>query len=179
MGRYKYHQYQVVGRHIPTEKFKSPILYRMKIWASDVVRAKSNFWHSMRKICRVKKTNGQIVSCNEIFENNPSIVKNFGIWIRYQSRNGYHNAYKECRNTTMNAAIHNMFQEMASRHRVSYQCIKIIRTAVIHPSECRRINNLQFQDSKIKFLIFNEKLRSSSKVHKTLFIASRPNVALY
>ena len=30
----------------------------------------------------------------QIFERNPTTVKNYGIWVRYQSRTGYHNAYK-------------------------------------------------------------------------------------
>ena len=43
-GGYKYHQYQVVGRHLPTEKEPEPTVYRMKLWATDAVRAKSKFW---------------------------------------------------------------------------------------------------------------------------------------
>ncbi len=43
-GGYKYHQYQVVGRHVPTEKDSDPTIYRMKLWATDAVRAKSKFW---------------------------------------------------------------------------------------------------------------------------------------
>ncbi len=43
-GGYKYHQYQVVGRHLPTEKEPEPTIYRMKLWATDPVRAKSKFW---------------------------------------------------------------------------------------------------------------------------------------
>jgi len=30
----------------------------------------------------------------QIFERKPTTVKNFGIWVRYQSRTGYHNMYK-------------------------------------------------------------------------------------
>jgi hypothetical protein len=43
-GVYKYHQYQVVGRHVPTEKEPEPTVYRMKLWATDPVRARSKFW---------------------------------------------------------------------------------------------------------------------------------------
>lgn len=43
-GIFKYHQYQVVGRHLPTEKDAEPPVYRMKLWAEDDVRAKSKFW---------------------------------------------------------------------------------------------------------------------------------------
>lgn len=44
VGGMKWHQYQVVGRHVPTEKTPEPELFRMKIWATDVVRARSKFW---------------------------------------------------------------------------------------------------------------------------------------
>lgn len=43
-GLYKFHQYQVVGRHLPTKDNENPQIYRMKLWALDAVRAKSKFW---------------------------------------------------------------------------------------------------------------------------------------
>ena len=43
-GLYKFHQYQVVGRHLPTKADENPQIYRMKLWALDAVRAKSKFW---------------------------------------------------------------------------------------------------------------------------------------
>lgn len=43
-GLYKYHQYQVVGRHNPTASEPNPTVFRMKVWAPDAVCAKSKFW---------------------------------------------------------------------------------------------------------------------------------------
>ena len=43
-GTFRFHQFHVVGRHLPTEKDANPTLYRMKLWATDPVRAKSKFW---------------------------------------------------------------------------------------------------------------------------------------
>jgi len=43
-GIFKYHQYQVVGRHNPTAAEPNPTVYRMKVWAPDAVCAKSKFW---------------------------------------------------------------------------------------------------------------------------------------
>ena len=43
-GGFKFHQYQVVGRHLPTESEPTPAVYRMKVWAEDGVKAKSKFW---------------------------------------------------------------------------------------------------------------------------------------
>ncbi len=37
-------------------------------------------------------------------------MKNFGIWLRYQSRTGYHNMYKEYRDTTLNGAVEQLYQ---------------------------------------------------------------------
>merc|ERR1712048_55012 len=76
------HQYQVVGRHLPTESDPSPSLYRMKVWAVDEVCARSKFWYFIKRIKRVKKANGQIIAVNEIFEKDPTTVKNYGVWLR-------------------------------------------------------------------------------------------------
>merc|ERR1712232_1250688 len=126
--------------------------------AEDPIRAKSKFWYFLRKLRK---------------------VKNFGIWVRYQSRTGYHNMYKEYRDVTLNGAVEQMYQEMGSRHRVRFPCIQIIKTATIPASKCKRDNIKQFHDSKIKFPLTHKIVRPSSQVYKTTFKAVRPNVAMY
>jgi len=177
-GIFGFHQYQVVGRHLPTEADPNPTVYRMKVWAPDAVRAKSKFWYFLRRLRRVKKANGQIIAVNEIYERKPTTVKNFGVWVRYQSRTGYHNMYKEYRDLTLNGAISQMYQEMASRHRVRYPCIFVIKTATVPASACKRANIMQFHDSKIKFPITYKNARPSAPEFRTLFKAKRPNVAM-
>lgn len=76
----------------------------------------------------------------QLFEKKPTTVKNYGIWVRYQSRTGYHNMYKEYRDVTLNGAVSQLYQEMASRHRVRYPCIQIIKTATVPASACKRPN---------------------------------------
>lgn len=78
--------------------------------------------------------------CPQIFEKKPTTTKNFGIWVRYQSRTGYHNMYKEFRDLTLNGAVSQLYQEMASRHRVRYPCLQIIKTATVPASACKRPN---------------------------------------
>ncbi|KAJ0439535.1 putative ribosomal protein 50S-L18Ae/60S-L20/60S-L18A [Helianthus annuus] len=63
---YKYHQFQVVGRGLPTETEEQPKIYRMKLWATNEVRAKSKFWYYLRKLKKVKKSNGQMLAINEV-----------------------------------------------------------------------------------------------------------------
>ena len=41
----QFHQYQVVGRALPSETDEHPKIYRMKLWATNEVRAKSKFWY--------------------------------------------------------------------------------------------------------------------------------------
>ncbi|KAH7839649.1 hypothetical protein Vadar_006836 [Vaccinium darrowii] len=63
-GRW-FHQYQVVGRGLPLETDGDPKIYRMKLWATNKVRAKSKFWYFLRKLKKVRKSNGQIIAINE------------------------------------------------------------------------------------------------------------------
>ena len=44
-------------------------------------------------------------ACMQITEKYPTTIKNFGVWVRYQSRTGYHNMYKEYRDVTLNGAV--------------------------------------------------------------------------
>ena len=113
---------------------------------------------------------------SQIFERNPTTIKNYGIWLRYQSRTGYHNMYKEYRDTTLNGAVEQMYNEMASRHRVRSPCIQIIKTATVDFKLCKRDNTKQFHNSKIKFPLVNRKVRPPTRKLKTTFKASRPNL---
>lgn len=112
----------------------------------------------------------------QIFEKNPTKIKNFGIWLRYQSRTGYHNMYKEYRDTTLNGAVEQMYTEMASRHRVRFPCIQIIKTATIPAKLCKRESTKQFHNSKIKFPLVFKKIRPPTRKLKTTYKASRPNL---
>ena len=59
-------EFKVIGRRFPTEKNKNPTLYRMRIFAPDEVAAKSRFWYFMKKLRKIKKTNGQLVYIAEV-----------------------------------------------------------------------------------------------------------------
>ncbi|KAF6156551.1 hypothetical protein GIB67_000016 [Kingdonia uniflora] len=86
-----------------------------------------------------------------VFVKNPAKIKNYGIWLRYQSRTGYHNMYKEYRDTTLNGSVEKMYTELASRHRVRFPCIQIIKTTTIPAKLCKRESTKQFHKKDIKF----------------------------
>lgn len=145
--------YQVVGRKAPTKVEANPPAYRMKIFALNEVMAKSRFWYFMHQMRKMKKTTGEILDVNEITEKNTTSVKNFGIWMKYNSRSGTHNMYREYRDVTLNAAIGNLYNDMAGRHRSRNKSIQIIRTATVADADCKRPNTLQFHDPEIKYVI--------------------------
>ncbi|KAK3045147.1 60S ribosomal protein L20A, partial [Coniosporium uncinatum] len=125
MGRLQ--EYLVIGRHLPTEATPTPKLYRMRIFAPNDVIAKSRFWYFLAKLRKVKKANGEIVTMNVIHEKRPQKVKNFGIWIRYDSRSGTHNMYKEYREMSRTEAVDRLYQDMAARHRSRFRSIHILK----------------------------------------------------
>ena len=118
-------EYQVVGRHLPSEANPTPKLYRMRIFAANDVVAKSRFWYFLRKLKKVKKANGEIVGVNVINERRPLRVNNFGIWLRYDSRSGTHNMYKEFRELSRADAVRSLYQDMAARHRARFRSIHV------------------------------------------------------
>ena len=144
-------QYQVVGRKAATDEHPNPEAYRMIIFAPNPVIAKSKFWYYMHQFRKMKKTTGEILDCVEIVEKNSRIVKNYGIWLRYSSRSGTHNMYREFRDTTLTGAVSQLYDEMAGRHRTRPRSVQIIRTAVVAPKDLKRPNPMQFAKAGVKF----------------------------
>ncbi|KAL1741326.1 ribosomal L18ae/LX protein domain-containing protein [Schizophyllum fasciatum] len=163
-------EYQVVGRHLPTEQDPNPKIYRMRIFAPNEVVAKSRFWYFLRQLKKVKKASGEIIGVNVILEKKPLKVKNFGIWLRYDSRSGTHNMYKEFRELTRTAAVKSLYQDMAARHRARFRSIHILRVVEVEKSEdIRRPYIKQLMVPNLKF-----PLPHRVNKFKSTFIANRP-----
>ena len=60
------HEYQVIGRKLPTDTDKVPKLYRMRIFSPNTQVAKSRFWYFLKQARKVKKASGEIVAVNEV-----------------------------------------------------------------------------------------------------------------
>jgi len=168
----------VVGRYVPNAKYTedSPQckVYRMKLFAKNMVVARSRFWYFMGRLRRVKKANGQIISVNQIHEKSPTVVKNFGFWFRYESRTGTHNAYKEFRGMQLTDALNTLYQDMAGRSRAKAAAIQILKSSEIKPADCQRTIVKQFHSASIKFPLTHRVVKTP-KQFKTTFKASRPN----
>ncbi|CAI2164441.1 7509_t:CDS:2 [Funneliformis geosporum] len=169
MGRF--HEYQVVGRKLPSKKDTIPRLYRMRLFAPNEVVAKSRFWYFLKKLKKVKKAAGEIVSINEIFEKRPLQIKNFGIWLRYDSRSGTHNMYKEYREMTRTDAVYSCYQDMAARHRARFSSIQIMRVAELKNAQVKRPYISQLLEPNLKFPLPHRVRRT----RKSTFLAKRPS----
>ena len=165
-------EYKVVGRRIPSEAHPHPPLYRMRIFAPDEVTAKSRFWYFVNRLRKLKKTRGEILTVSRVYDKSPLRIKNVGIWLRYDSRSGTHNMYREYRDLTVEAAVTQCYRDMAARHRARTHSIQIMKVEVIPPSKCKRPHVTQFHNSKIKFPLVHRVVKNQ---FRNTFAPKRPN----
>nr|AAX48851.1 L18a [Suberites domuncula] len=165
-------EFKVIGRRVPTEKDPEPNVYRMVIFASDAVSAKSRFWYFMKKLKKIKKTTGEICYCGQVLDKSPNKIKNVAIWLRYDSRSGTHNMYREYRDMTVAGAVTLCYRDMAARHRARSSSIQIMKVAVIPASKCRRTHVKHVHNSKIRFPLPHRVMKSH---FSSTFVARRPN----
>jgi large subunit ribosomal protein L18Ae len=59
-------QYVIVGRKKPTTLDPEPKIFKTKLFASNVVVAKSRFFYFLGNLKRVKRSNGEILSIQEV-----------------------------------------------------------------------------------------------------------------
>jgi large subunit ribosomal protein L18Ae len=173
----KMNQYQVVGRKAATDENPNPEAYRMIIFAPNPTIAKSKFWYFMHQFRKMKKTTGEILDCVQIVEKNSRIVKNYGIWLRYNSRSGTHNMYREYRDLTLTGAVTQVYNEMAGRHRARPRSIQIIRTGVVAAKDLKRENGMQYAKKNVKFPLTHRVgsgKRSMKALSSTTFTTNRP-----
>ncbi|KAI9704047.1 MAG: 60S ribosomal protein L20 [Bogoriella megaspora] len=144
----------------------------MRIFAPNEVVAKSRFWYFLARLRKIKKANGEIVSLNEIHEKRPQKVKNFGVWIRYDSRSGTHNMYKEYREMSRTDAVGALYQDMAARHRARFRSIHILKVVEIEKTEdVKRPYIKQLLTKNLKFPLPH---RVAKKTTKKIFAPTRP-----
>ncbi len=169
-------EFTVVGRRVPTDEQPVTPIFRMRIFARDEVVARSRFWYFMRKLQKLKRTNGQLLECSEVFEKRPTVARNYGVWVKYDSRTNTHNIYKEFRDVTAADAAKHLYADMAGRHSSRFSNIQIVKLAEIAPKDCKRVGTTTFHDSKIRFPQPVRKPVRSERKHRTVFKASRPTV---
>ena len=86
-------------------------------------------------------------SCrSQLLEKHPLKVKNYGIWLRYDSRSGTHNMYKEYRDVTITSAVLQCYREMGGRHRARAHAIQV-RDATPRAAPAKRVHTYTYRTS--------------------------------
>ena len=167
-------QYWVTGRQLPSESNADPTCYRIRVFAKNTVIARSHFWYEMKRQNKVRKCQGEIVAVSEIFERKTNSVKNYGIVLKYLTRTGIVNMYKEYRDVTLCGAVSQMYSEMAGRHSAKGDTIHIIKTVIQPNSSVARAGTMQYLKVNCKFPKFTTQKRAPTAAHKRTFTATRP-----
>ena len=131
-------QFYIVGRKLPSDSNPEPTLYRIRIFARDEVLARSKFWYHMKRQHKVRRIQGEIISTSEIHEKKSGNMKNFGIFLRYDTRTCTINMYKEYRDVTLCGAVSQLYMEMSGRHSARSETIQIIRSSVLEAKDLKR-----------------------------------------
>merc|ERR1719146_92455 len=147
----KVRQYWVVGRENPSKENPDPTCYRIRVFAKNPVIARSHFWYEMKRQNKVRKCQGEIVSVSEIFERKCNSVKNYGIVLKYLTRTGVINMYKEFRDNSLTGAVSQLYSEMAGRHSARADSIHIIKTVVQPNKTVVRPQTVQWTKTSLKF----------------------------
>ena len=122
---------------------------------------------------KIRPTQGEIIACKELFEKKAGAVHNYGIVLRYMSRTGIINMYKEYRDVTQCGAVSQLYQEMASRHKASNDSIHIIKVSVVENKDLKRPRNIQFSKNNVRFPKVINGPRAPSKELRTIYKAER------
>ena len=130
----------------------------------------------MKRQNKVRKRQGEIVNVSEIFERKSNGIKNYGIVLKYLTRTGVVNMYKEYRDNTLCGAVSQMYNEMAGRHSAKAESIFIIKTVVQESNKVLRDKTRQLLKSNLKFPKFTSQKRAPTAAHGSVFKASRPTL---
>uniref|UniRef100_A0A2I3HCA3 Large ribosomal subunit protein eL20 n=1 Tax=Nomascus leucogenys TaxID=61853 RepID=A0A2I3HCA3_NOMLE len=124
---------------LPTPKCHTLPLYHMQIFAPNHVVAKFHFWCFLSQLKKMKRSSGETVNCGQVFEKYPLWVKNFGIWLHYDSWSSTHNMYGEYRDLTTMGAVTQCYRDMGTRYRAWAHFIQIMKMEEIAASKCWRL----------------------------------------
>merc|ERR1712032_495172 len=161
---------------LPSEADADPTCYRIRVFAKNIVLARSQFWYEMKRQNKVRKCQGEIVSVSEIFERKVHSIKNYGIVLKYLTRTGIVNMYKEYRDNTLCGAVSQMYTELAGRHSARADSVHIIKTVIQPDKDVLRDQIRQYTKTSLRYPKFTIAKRAPTASHKNLFTATRPTL---
>lgn len=172
-------QFLIYGRALPTEKNPEPKVCVAKVFAKNEAFARSKFWRLNLKDHKLKRTHGEILKIQEIHEKPTSVARNFGIFLKYRSRTGIHNIFKEFRDVSLAGAVSQMYNEMGGNYKVNAEKVQVINTVELSTDQLKVRNPrcLQWADAtKIAYPIWRKTIRKTNAKYSTNFASKRPTI---
>ncbi|ELP90802.1 60S ribosomal protein L18A, putative [Entamoeba invadens IP1] len=148
-------------------------VFRSRVFAPNFVVAKSKFWMMLKKQQKIKKADASLLECIRIYEKNPTVVKNFQIFLRYVSSGGIHNITKQYRDVTRVGAVTQMYNDMASQYKTRQDKIQIISISTIADKDVKNPVLRQFVGPHVKFPLLHQKPTLVSRRYAPAFKAGK------
>ncbi len=170
-------RFLVFGRVKPTEENPNPEIIVVNVFGRNTAFARSRYWKTNRVLNKIKRSQGEILKIQEIFDSGKLRAKNFGIFLKYRSRTGVINCFKEYRDVNLAGAIDQMFNEMGGNYSVNNQGVEIIRTVVLQEDQLKLRNPRckQWMNTKeIKYPLWKRSARRTHSKYETTFAHNRP-----
>ena len=172
-------QFLIYGRALPTDATPNPKVCVAKVFAKNEAFARSHFWKLNLRDHKLKKSRGEILKIQEIHARNATVSKNFGIFLKYRSRTGIHNLFKEFRDVSLNGAVNQMYNEMGGNYKVNAEKVQVINTVELQKEQLKLRNPrcLQWENTeKISYPIWRKTIRKTDTKYSNSFAAKRPVV---
>ena len=144
-------QYEIMARATPSESTPNPKIYKHTVFAKNLIAARSHFWVDMKRVSKIKKTEGQIVSEKLIDDYDNAKIRNFGLHIRYKYKRRVYNAYVEQRALSTAAAVFKMHQETKSRHNIAPRSIVIAKCVEVKDEDVQKKRVKRFVEDDVEF----------------------------
>ena len=170
-------RFHVFGRRLPTDANPEPEVIVVRVFAPNQAIAKSKFWKLNKRDHKLKKRDAEIVRVSEVFDGNNTVPRNYGVYLKYRSRTGFHNTFKEYRATSLKEAVNQMYDEMGGNYKCSSDRIQILQAHELTKDQLKVRNPkcLQWVDTEnIKFPLWKRTARPTNTKYNTDFAANRP-----
>jgi large subunit ribosomal protein L18Ae len=172
-------QFLIYGRALPSKNVPEPKICVAKVFAKNETFARSKFWRLNLKDHKLKRSHGEILKIQEIHEKPTSVARNFGIFLKYRSRTGIHNLFKEFRDVSLKGAVSQMYNEMGGNYHIDAEKVTVINTVELKPEELRVRNPRchQWNDSSaVAYPLWRKTIRKTNTKYNSVFASNRPTV---
>lgn len=157
-------EFRITGCRTPSEKEPQPQLFTTTVFAPNAVIAQSRFFKLMSKQFKIKATNGTVARTEEVEQDKDFEIKTYGIRFVYRTRTGLCNGYKEIRHINRVLAVHNLYTEFGSKHKLKQHDFSIIEVRKLAAHEITKSKILPYVGVDVKFPVFFKKANTDAEV---------------